>query len=41
MIKRAELEHCPDEDDDYLILEFGADDPAVSPFKVPAKAKPE
>ena len=41
IIKRAEVEHCPDEDDDYLVLEFGADDPAVSPFKVPKKAKPE
>jgi hypothetical protein len=35
MITGARLERCPDEDDDLLILEFGAADPAVSPFRVP------
>lgn len=39
MIKRAEVERRPDEDDDWVILEFGADDPAVSSFKVPNSGK--
>ena len=41
MIKRAEVECRPDDDDDWLILEFGADDPAVSSFKVPKSDKSE
>lgn len=34
-IKRAEVEHRPDEDDDWIMLEFSDDDPAVSRFRVP------
>jgi hypothetical protein len=35
MIKRAAVERRPEEDDDWVILDFGADDPAVSSFRVP------
>lgn len=35
VIKRAEVEHRPDEDDDWIMFEFGDDDPAVSRFRVP------
>lgn len=35
LIKRAEIEVRPEEDDDWLILEFSEGDPAVSKFKVP------
>ena len=35
MIKRAEVERRPEEDDDWVILEFSTDDPAVSNFRVP------
>ncbi|HVC91597.1 MAG TPA: hypothetical protein VND66_13350 [Acidobacteriaceae bacterium] len=35
MIKRAEVERLPQKDDDWVILEFSAGDPAVSDFTVP------
>ena len=35
MIKKAEVEHRPDEDDDWIMLEFSDNDPAVSRFRVP------
>jgi hypothetical protein len=35
MISRAEVERRPEKDEDWIILEFSADDPAVSDFKVP------
>ena len=39
MIKRAEVERRPEEDDDWVILEFSADDPAVSDFRAPRPDK--
>lgn len=39
MIKRAEVERRPDEDDDWVVLEFGPDDPAVSNFRLPKSDK--
>jgi hypothetical protein len=41
MIKRAAVEHRPDDDDDWIVLEFGADDPAVSDFRVPNSTRPK
>jgi hypothetical protein len=35
MIKRAEVEYRPDEDDDWIMFEFSDNDPAVSKFRVP------
>ena len=35
MIKRADVEPRPEEDDDWVILEFSADDQAVSKFRLP------
>jgi len=34
MIKIADVERRPDEDDDWIMLEFSDDDPAVSNFRV-------
>lgn len=39
MIAGASIERCPEEDDDWLILQFSEDDPAVSDFRVPEKRK--
>ncbi len=39
MIKRAEIEHRPEEDDDWVILEFSVGDPAVSNFRMPKSSK--
>jgi len=39
MINRAAVERRPEEDDDWVILEFSADDPAVSSFRAPAQDK--
>jgi hypothetical protein len=39
MIKRAEVEHRPEEDDDWVILEFSRDDPAVSKFRMPKSTR--
>ena len=41
MIDRANVEHYPEEDDDWVILEFSADDPAMSNFRVPKCAQKE
>ena len=35
MITEARVEHRPDDDDDWMVLEFSAGDPAVSEFRVP------
>lgn len=35
MIKKAYVENRPEDDDDWVILEFAAGDPAVSDFRVP------
>ena len=40
MIKKAHIENRPEEDDDWVILEFAAGDPAVSDFSVPKSYKP-
>ena len=39
MITAASVEHSPEEDDDRVILQFGAGDPAVSKFRVPKSAQ--
>lgn len=39
MINRAEVEHRPDEDDDWITLEFKKGDPAVCDFTVPTKVR--
>jgi len=39
MLKRAEVVRRPDEDDDWIILEFSEDDPAVSEFRLPKADK--
>jgi hypothetical protein len=39
MITSAKLERSPDEDDDWLTLEFSTGDPAVSRFRVPLSEK--
>ena len=35
MIKRADVEHRPEEDDDWIVLEFSVNDPAGSNFRAP------
>jgi hypothetical protein len=39
MINKASVEHQPEGDDDWVILEFSPGDPAVSNFRVPKSAK--
>jgi hypothetical protein len=37
-ITSARLERCPDEDDDWLVLDFVGEDPAVGPIRNPVPA---
>ena len=37
-IASARLERCPDEDDDWLVLDFVGEDPAVGPIRNPVPA---
>ena len=39
MISEASVERRPEEDDDWIILKFSADDPAVSDFKMPEASR--
>jgi hypothetical protein len=40
MISSAAVEHCPDEDDDWVVLRFSDGDPATSEFTVPEGQPP-
>jgi hypothetical protein len=41
MITGAGVERRPEEDDDWVILKFGAGDPAVSDFRMPRSGQPK
>ncbi len=40
MISSVAIEHCPDEDDDWVVLRFSDGDPATSEFTVPGIQPP-
>ena len=40
MISSAAIEHCPDEDDDWVVLRFKDGDPAMCDFTVPKAPSP-